>query len=368
MISLLEQETPISSSVPGRVPLSSTGKTALDVAKLACRQAGEVLVAHLGAVEHVKHKGVRDIQTDVDLMSEKLIKNMLNTEFPLDAVVTEESAAQPGTSGYKWIIDPIDGTNNYFFGLPYFAINIALARDGDRGAQTPSFPRLRESRGGGEGVAADNRHYPESTVLGVVPDPERVGLRDEPDYGGSFIVRGEPRFMTDSRVRGNPGGAGRASANEEILLGVTYAPMLNELFWAEKGKGAFLNGRPIRVSAVEKLKDCLVSFDMGYNQDQGAKMIELAKTIWPRAHTLRLLGSGALGLAYVACGRLGVYFHRSLYPWDVAPGILLIQEAGGVVEAWGRQPITLSSGNIVASSPVLMEEFHSVIAGSPFVA
>lgn len=302
--------------------LSVTGKTALDVAKLACRQAGEVLVAHLGAVEHVKHKGVRDIQTDVDLMSEKLIKNMLNTEFPLDAVVTEESAAQSGTSGYKWIIDPIDGTNNYFFGLPYFAVNIALVRDGDRGAQTPSLPRKRESTVGGEGVIAA-RH---------------------------------------SREGGNPGGSGQ---NEEILLGVTYAPMLNELFWAEKGKGAFLNGKPIRVSGVEKLKDCLVSFDMGYNQDQGAKMIELAKTIWPSAHTLRLLGSGALGLAYVACGRLGVYFHRSLYPWDVAPGILLIQEAGGVVEAWGRQPITLSSGNIVASSPVLMEEFHSVIAGSP---
>ncbi len=114
------------------LPLSTTGKSPFEVAHMACEQAGESLLSHFRNVNQVKHKGRRDLQTEADLMSEKLIKDILCAEFPSDAIVTEESASLSGTTGYKWIIDPLDGTNNYFYGLPYFAVNIALVTDRDR--------------------------------------------------------------------------------------------------------------------------------------------------------------------------------------------------------------------------------------------
>ncbi len=276
--------------------ISLTGRTAFEVARAASEEAGAILLEHFRSVTHVKHKGKRDIQTEVDLLSEKIITGILRSEFPDDGIVTEESAAHAGSSGYNWIIDPLDGTNNYFYGLPYFAVNIALVRDASGSGTTPST---------------------------VADDRERDG--------------------------------------EEILLGLTYAPNQKELFWAEKGKGAFVNDRPIHVTEAGELTNCLASFDMGYSQEHGVSMLEVAKALWPRVHSMRLLGSGALGLAYVASGRLGVYYHQFLYPWDVAPGILLVREAGGVVEAWGGKPITIHSGSVVAASPVLLNEFHSVI-------
>jgi myo-inositol-1(or 4)-monophosphatase len=140
--------------------------------------------------------------------------------------------------------------------------------------------------------------------------------------------------------------------------------MQKELFWAQKGKGAFLNGAPIRVTQAEQLKNCLVGFDMGYNEEQGQGILEVARLLWPHVHSIRLLGSGAIGLAYVACGRLGLYFHRYLFPWDVASGILLVQEAGGMVEAWDHQPITLTSRSVIASSPLLINKFHHILSGA----
>lgn len=256
------------------------GKTAFEIARHACEAAGEALLTHFRTIDRVKHKGMRDIQTEVDLISEKIIKDILRLEFPEDGIITEESAALPGASGYKWIVDPLDGTNNYFYGLPYFAVNIALVRE------TPT---------------------------------------------------------------------------EDILLGLTYAPLQKELFWAEKGKGAFVNRQPVHVSQAKRLKDCLVGFDMGYSQEHGSRLLEAAGTLWPRVHSVRLLGSGALGLAFAACGRLGAYFHQFLFPWDVAAGILLVQEAGGVVEAWGGKPISIHSGSVVATSPVLLQEFHEIM-------
>lgn len=262
----------------GHSRLSRSGKTVFEVAQLACQQAGEILLSYFHNLKGMKYKGKRDIQTEADLASEKAITDILTSEFPQDGIVSEESAAREGFSGYNWVVDPLDGTNNFYYGLPYFAVNIALAR------------------------------------------------------------------------------------GDDVLLGLTYAPVQKEMFRAEEGKGAFLNDVPIHVSAAEKLKNCLVSFDMGYSEEQGQGMLEIAKQLWPEVHSIRLLGSGALGLAYAACGRVGLYFHRYLFPWDVASGILLVREAGGVVEAWGRQPIKLDSGSVVAASSALSEQFHEILS------
>ncbi|MBI4333846.1 MAG: inositol monophosphatase [Chloroflexi bacterium] len=292
------------------MPLSVTGRPALEVARLACHKAGSALLDHFRTVNHVRHKGKRDICTEADLLSEGIIKDILHSEFPDDGIITEESPAQSGKSGYKWIIDPLDGTNNYFYGLPYFAVNIALVVEG----RNPSFPRRRESTGEGEDGSKLN----------------------------------SPKGPNELKERG-----------EEVVLGLTYAPVQRELFRAEKGKGAFLNDAPVHISGAAQLKDCLVGFDMGYNEEEGHRMLDVARSVWPRVHTIRLLGSGALGLAYVACGRLGLYFHRHLYPWDIASGILLVQEAGGVVEAWGGKPIRTGSGSVVAGPAGLLDEFHA---------
>ena len=133
--------------------------------------------------------------------------------------------------------------------------------------------------------------------------------------------------------------------------------MRNETFYGLKGKGSYLNGKKIRVSTVKTLDKASVGVDLGYNAERSKDLLDIATGLWPKIHCLRLTGSSALGLAYVACGRFSLYFHKYLYPWDVASGLLLIREAGGEVKRYDGRPAAIDDAAIIASNRELLGEF-----------
>ena len=143
----------------------------------------------------------------------------------------------------------------------------------------------------------------------------------------------------------------------EVVAGVNYDPVRGEMFHAERGRGAFLNDRPIRVSEKAALDDCILGMDMSYNNEGARNGLEVILSLWPGMQTARVMGSAALGLSYAAAGRYDLYFHHQLEPWDVAAGLLLIEEAGGVVTDRAGRRAALYSDGLVASSAALHAEF-----------
>jgi myo-inositol-1(or 4)-monophosphatase len=255
------------------LPHSLSGRRAVDIASSAASKAGELLVAHFGSVKQVKRKSQGNLVTEVDFLSEKLILDLLKKEYPDFGILSEESNSATPINGYAWVVDPLDGTNNYTFGIPFFCVNIALVLD------------------------------------------------------------------------------------EAVLLGVTYDPLRRELFKAEVGEGAFLNESPIQVSTISSLRESLIGLDLGYNHSLGKDMLETVSRLWGQVHCFRLLGSSSLGLAYVACGRISLYCHRYLFPWDIASGLLLVREAGGEVVDWQGKKANFSQTELIASNLELQHEF-----------
>jgi len=255
------------------LPLSPSGRSALEVATEAAKQAGEILLAHFHGKKEVRDKGRGDLVTEVDVLSEKAIVKLLADEYPDYNVLAEESASSATVKGYTWLIDPLAGTNNYVFGIPFFCINIALVKDND------------------------------------------------------------------------------------ILLGITYDPLRDELFRAEKGNGAYLNDSPIHVSGKVSLEDSLLGFDPGYDKASGGELLRAVTGLWPEVFGLRAIGSASVALAYVACGHIDLYVRRGVHPWDIASGLLLVREAGGRVSDWRGKPADFRSKEIVAANGTLQREF-----------
>ncbi len=126
----------------------------------------------------------------------------------------------------------------------------------------------------------------------------------------------------------------------ELFCGVVYQPITHELFVAEKNKGAFLNGKELKVSNVSKLSDSMISLGFPYNLHENPHhCIEHFVDILRLGIPIRRLGSAAIDIAYTAAGRFDGFFEVGLSPWDCAAGILLIEEAGGKVTSWDNRPI-----------------------------
>jgi len=149
---------------------------------------------------------------------------------------------------------------------------------------------------------------------------------------------------------------------EEMVLGVVYNPFRDELFVAEKGQGAYLNEYKLAVSQQTEISKCLVCFDLGYNEARAIQQLREAIFFRPRVRSMRILGSAVLALCNVACGRFDLFYHRSLSPWDVAAGMLIVQEAGGKVTDDQNQPTTYKSPGIVASSPLIHQQFFAALS------
>lgn len=148
---------------------------------------------------------------------------------------------------------------------------------------------------------------------------------------------------------------------DQMVLGVVYNPFRDELFVAERGGGAYLNGYKLSVGQQENLSKCLVCFDLGYNEERALQQLREAIFFRPRVRSMRILGSAVLALCNVACGRFDLFYHRSLSPWDVAAAMLIIEEAGGKVTDDKNQPTTYKSPGIVAANPVIHQQFFEAL-------
>lgn len=256
----------------------------LEAAVAAAREAGVLLRENFGIAPAVKEMLAHDIKIELDVRSQDLITARLLGAFPEHALYGEEGVAGNVASEWQWIVDPIDGTVNYFYGIPHFCISIALRR-----------------------VSPAARH------------------------GG------------------------------EIELGVIYDPMRDELWQVARGGISTLNGRPIRVSARTELSEAMLSVGFAKSQETIASGLPTFDYFITRARKCRLMGSAALDLAYVACGRLDAYIEASVSLWDVAAGWLLVESAGGKFEMQPRNDnpdkvsVRASSGRLdldaVAAAP-----------------
>lgn len=153
---------------------------------------------------------------------------------------------------------------------------------------------------------------------------------------------------------------------DDIVAGVVYDPVREDTFTAAKGQGAFLNGAPITVSETTEIARSLLSFDLGYVDEKAGLAIDMLRSLWPGMYSVRMMGSAGLGLAYAASGRVDLFFHHSLSPWDVAAGLVLAEEAGGrVVDRQGNKA-GLFTPSVICSSPALVEGFLAATDGLPW--
>src|SRR5438309_11913646 len=151
------------------------------------------------------------------------------------------------------------------------------------------------------------------------------------------------------------------------IAGVVYDPTRNQLFAAEQGSGTYLNNRPIRVSAVDNLAECLVATGFPSHKRHKNPNVFFYHQITLRTHGVRRAGSAALDLCSVACGRYDAYWEFNLNPWDTAAGVLLVQEAGGRVSDFSNGPFDIASKEVAASNnllhPQLLAEMQAVLDG-----
>ena len=153
---------------------------------------------------------------------------------------------------------------------------------------------------------------------------------------------------------------------DDIVAGVIYDPVREETFSAAQGQGAFLNGTAISVSETTELSRSLLSCDLGYVDEKAGLALDMIRSLWPGMYSLRLMGSAGLGVAYAAAGRVDLFFHHSLSPWDIAAGLILAKEAGGrVVDRQGNDA-SLFTPSVICSSPALIDGFLSATDGLPW--
>ncbi len=203
------------------------------------------------------------------------------------------------------------------------------------------------------------REYPDFGILSEesepVPGAAPYTWVVDPIDGTRNFAEGIPHFCVVVAI----------AAGDEVVAGVTYDPVRDELFAAQKGQGAYLNGQRIRVSDRADLGDGVLGFDLGYDFGSAKLLLEMAAGIWPRTQAYRLMGSSALSIAYTACGRIDLYFHHSLSSWDIASGILLAREAGGqVLDRATLQDATLFSPGLIISSADLVAQFLAMTDGA----
>lgn len=148
----------------------------------------------------------------------------------------------------------------------------------------------------------------------------------------------------------------------EIITGVVYNPVSKELFWAERGGGAFLGKKRIKVSETDSLSRSLLATGFPYDirEDPNNNLDHFSKFAL-KAQAIRRLGSAALDLCFVACGRFDGFWELKLFPWDVAAGILIVEEAGGKLSDFKGFPTDIYSREIVASNGKIHEEMIKVL-------
>jgi len=225
----------------------------VDAAENAARAAAKLLRESFQQRQRVKVVAAHDIKLEIDVQAQELISKLLLGEFPAHALYGEEGIAGDQSSDYQWIVDPLDGTVNYFYGIPHFCISIAL--------------RL----------------------------------------------------------------------HNEIIVGIIHDPIRNEMWIGQRGDVSKLNGTPIHVSDRAELADAVISIGLAKTGETINTNFPLIQQMIHRVRKFRVLGSAALDLAYVACGRFDAYIETGISLWDIAAGSLLVENAGGTVDLRPRE-------------------------------
>jgi len=238
----------MSRTIPSSRPPSNP--QALAVAVDAAHQAGALMKKHLRRAKQVNESHQHDIKLELDVRCQKLITRVLAQAFPSIPVLGEEGIDDASEQAVaRWVVDPIDGTVNFAYGIPHAAVSIALQ------------------------------------------------------------VRTADGFHSE--------------------VGVVYDPFMNDLWTAIRGKPARLNGRIAKVSTRARLDESIVSLGFAKSQDSlkaaQADFLELTH----RVRKIRIMGSAALALTYVACGRFDAYVEAGVRLWDIAAGGLIVECAGG---------------------------------------
>ena len=202
---------------------------------------------------------------------------------------------------------------------------------------------------------------PSSTFIGEEKAPNNRVLTEytwiiDPLDGTTNFLHGLPVFSISIALMNH----------NEPILGVVYCPALKESFIALKNKGAFLNGQRIEVAKNANLNDTLIATGFPYYQfEKVNEYLQVLSTFMRKTHGLRRMGSAAIDLAYTACGRFDAFFEMNLSPWDIAAGIVLVQEAGGICTDFSGNGDIIFKNEIVASSdhlyPNFVKEFSILI-------
>lgn len=230
------------------------------------RGAGKILLTHYTAGVTVRNKGIRDPVTAADDHSEKWLVEQITSWFPDHSIQTEESrSVERGPC--RWIIDPLDGTNNFARGIPHFAVSIAWH----------------------DGV--------------------------------------------------------------KLACGGIFDPIRNELFLARQGRGATCNGNPLKVSQADCLISSLLATGFAYRRNEMAdNNVALFSGLILDIQDIRRMGAAALDFTWLACGRIDGFWELDLKPWDIAAGMLIVEEAGGRVSNETGASYQLGQPLVVASN------------------
>lgn len=213
----------------------------------AAQAAGQLIKSNFGSELTVNEMQRHDIKLELDVRSQKLITEMILERFPDHAILGEEGGDVGGNGDIEWIVDPIDGTVNYFFGIPHFCVSIAARR--------------RES--------------------------------------------------------------------QELLVGVIFDPMQSETWSVSTDTPPSLNGKPISVSNRGTMAEAVVTVGFSKSKEALDLGFDRYKRISYEVRKTRMLGSAALAMAYIACGRLDAYVEEQISLWDIAAGLMLVEKAGG---------------------------------------
>lgn len=263
-----------------RVPDPSLTRRIAETAVAAARAAGRIQLERFATVLQVDELKRHDVKLEVDKLCEEAAAETIAATFSDHSFLAEEGGGRAGPGEYLWIVDPLDGTVNYFHGIPHYCASVACFR-------TPEENSTAYAAGK---TAAEN-----------------AASRD-------WNSLGEP------------------------AVGVIYDPAADELYLGVAGAGATVNGKKLRPTSAGKLSEVLVGTSFGSTEANTAHMMKCAKILLPRVRKLRNFGSTALEVVGVARGRLGAHYQRGVHEWDFAAAGIILREAGGIIEAVEYEP------------------------------
>jgi myo-inositol-1(or 4)-monophosphatase len=207
-------------------------------------------------------------------------------------------------------------------------------------------------------VGVIRRHFPQHRILAeegsVGGDDPRARWIIDPLDGTTNYAHGFPFFCVSVGYE----------EDGEMVAGAIYDPVLDELFLAERGRGATVNGRPMAVSAVERVGQALLTTGFPYDRTRLPRALRQFERMSHRSRAVRRMGSAALDLAYVAAGRLDGYWEASINAWDVAAGLVLVLEAGGRVSGLRGEPFAVDGGDVLASNGRLHGEMLELLTSA----